>query len=151
MQQWVTGPTFRSYRWTSRPAGLYLQLTLHTSSHLRDWNVLLSFSPPAQLATTDSSFRLSSNITSAGHLSQPPRAGQAHHGLPPHDKYHMNVILVTFESFLLILPHWTVSSIRSGPMPGSPAHGRLPGTQLACSECSVSERMDKASVIIGIV
>ena len=36
-------------------------------------------------------------------------------------------------------------------MPGSPARGRLPGTQLARSECWISERMDKASVNIDIV
>lgn len=82
----------------------WLKLILNVSSHLRAWNVLSSFSLSPQLATMDPSFNLSSNITSAGDPSWPPRPGQAHHGLLSHTQLLMNVTLVTFEPLVLILP-----------------------------------------------
>lgn len=82
-----------------------------------------------------SSFNLSSNVISAGHLSSPLQPGEAHHGLPTRDKLLMTAILVTFDLLILIHHHWTVSSMRAESVSGSPAPGRLPGTQWAHSEC----------------
>lgn len=114
---------------TSRSAGLYLQLTLHTSSHLRVWNVLLAFSHILSwLQLTHLSISAPASLlldTFSNHTEQVR---------PTMGYYHMTNILVTFGSFLFILLNWTVSSIKAGPIPGSPAPGRLPGTQQACSE-----------------
>lgn len=68
-QQETSGAKSRSYGWPLRPAGLYLKPTLPASSHLRAQNDLSSFSPSPQLATTDSSLNLSSNMASSGYLS----------------------------------------------------------------------------------
>lgn len=61
----------------------------------------LTFSPPTQLATTDSSSLFSSSITFAGHLSNHTEQGQAHHALLSHDKYLSDLWIFLLISFAL--------------------------------------------------